>query len=158
MKKISIIVSIIHITSACQKKTDNEKLLIKNSGWLLGSWELKTNTGTLTENWTKVNDSTYKALSLFIKDKDTIHYESIILQEKEETLTYTTTIKGQNNEKPISFKMKEEVEKGLVFENLKHDYPQKISYQKTNNGIIAEISGVQSGKASSEKFILHKKN
>lgn len=156
MKKIPIIVSLFLITSACQKTTNNEKHLIKNSSWLLGSWEYKTNSGTLTENWTKVNDSTYKALSLFIKDNDTIHYESIILQEKEDTLTYTTTIKGQNNEKPISFIMKEEVEKGLVFENLKHDYPQKISYQKANNGIIAEISGVEFGKSSSEKYFLKK--
>lgn len=158
MKKTTSLIFILLTTIACQRKDSMEKDQIKKTDWLIGKWENKTNVGTLSENWERVNDSTFKALSLFIKDKDTIHKESIILQQKGETVIYTTIIKGQNNDKPISFQMKEDVEKGLIFENPKNDYPKKIGYKKTINGIITEISGLQSGKPTSEKYILVKQN
>ena len=108
---------------------------------------------SLSENWEKVNDSTFKAKSFFIKDKDTIHNESIILEQKGENLSYTTTIIGQNDNKPIRFQLKEGIENELIFENLKNDYPQKISYKKTSKtSFITQISGLQSGKTSAEKY------
>lgn len=157
MQKIASLLSIFLIASACQKNATAEKDLIKKADWLIGNWENKTNLGTLSENWEKVNDSTFKAKSLFIKAKDTIHNESILLQQKGETLTYTTTIKGQNEDKPIRFQLKEDVENELIFENLKNDYPQKISYKKAaNNTLITQISGTQFAKPSSEKYTLVK--
>jgi hypothetical protein len=41
------------------------------------------------------------------------------------------------------------------FENRKHNYPQKISYtQISKDSLVTEISGMQSGKLSSEKYIM----
>ena len=80
------------------------------------------------ETWKKVNDSTFKAESYFIKEKDTLHFETIILQQKGEKLTYNATVKGQNNDKAVAFNLTSATEKKLVFENPKHDYPQKITY------------------------------
>ena len=99
----------------------------------MGNWENKSVDGNLTENWKKVNDSTFQAQSYFIKEKDTLHFESIILQQKGENLTYTATVKGQNNDKPVAFKLTTATEKQMVFENPKHDYPQKISYTPNNS-------------------------
>ncbi|GGA77622.1 hypothetical protein GCM10008015_17900 [Flavobacterium palustre] len=153
MQKTASLLFLLLIASACQKNNNSEKDLIKKADWLIGNWETKNNIGTLSENWEKVNDSTFKAQSLFIKDKDTIHNESIILQQKGETLSYTTTIKGQNNNKPIRFELNTEIENELLFQNLKNDYPQKISYKKTSkNSLITQISGIQSGKTSTEKY------
>jgi hypothetical protein len=48
-------------------------------------------------------------------------------------------------------------EKQMVFENPKHDYPQKITYnQIRKDSLIASISGVQLGKPSSEKYEMKK--
>lgn len=153
MQKTASLLFLLLIASACQKNNNAEKDLIKKADWLIGNWETKNNIGTLSENWEKVNDSTFKAQSLFIKDKDTIHNESIILQQKGETLNYTTTIIGQNNNKPIRFELNTEIENELLFQNLKNDYPQKISYKKTSkNSLITQISGIQSGKTSTEKY------
>lgn len=157
MQKIVSTLSLLLIVSACQKDTTAEKNLIKKADWLIGNWENKTNIGTLSENWKKVNDSTLKAKSLFIKDKDTIHKETILLQQKGENLIYTTNIKGQNDNKSIRFELNTETENELLFENIKNDYPQKISYKKTaNNSLTTQISGVQFGKASAEKYTLVK--
>ncbi|MES2241084.1 MAG: DUF6265 family protein [Bacteroidota bacterium] len=157
MQKIASLLSLLLVAAACQKNGSIEKDQIKKADWLIGNWEYKTNIGTLYENWQKINDSTFKAQSLFIKDKDSIHNETILLQQKAETLSYSTTIKGQNDDKPIHFKLISENENELVFQNLKNDYPQKITYKKgANNKLTTQISGMQLGKPSTEKYTLLK--
>ena len=135
----------------------NEKEKIKSAHWLLGTWENKSAEGVLSETWTKTNDSTFQGQSYFIKEKDTIHFETIILQQNGENLTYNATVKGQNEDKPVSFSLTETSENQLVFENKKHDYPQKISYQKdTKNNLVTIISGITDGKTTTEKYTLAK--
>ncbi|HJR99422.1 MAG TPA: DUF6265 family protein [Flavobacterium sp.] len=157
MQKTALLLSLYLLATACQKNASDEKDQIKKANWLIGNWEYKTNIGTLSENWQKINDSTFKAQSLFIKDKDSIHNETILLQQNGDSLSYTTTIKGQNNNKPISFELINDNENELVFQNLKNDYPQKIVYKKAaNNSLSTQIYGTQLGKPSSEKYILLK--
>ena len=155
-QKTTLILLLIAFVS-CKKSESNEKEKIKKSDWLIGKWENKVDEGVLTENWKRLNDSTFQAESFFIKEKDTLHFESITLQQKGEELFYNATVKGQNNDKPVTFKMTSATDKNLVFENPKHDYPQKITYSLINkDSLVAEISGVQLGKPSSEKFGMKK--
>ncbi|MFV8442767.1 DUF6265 family protein [Flavobacterium sp. LB2P44] len=157
MKKTFIILVLLLAISACKKSDSNKNEKIKAANWLLGNWENKSAEGNLTETWRKVNDSTFQAQSYFIKEKDTLHFESITLQQKGEQLTYTATVKGQNNDKPVAFLLTTTTEKQLVFENPKHDYPQKISYTHiTPDGLVAKISGIQQGKPSTEQFSMKK--
>lgn len=157
IQKITIL-GLILFVSACQNKQSIEKDKIKLADWLIGNWETKTPEGVLVENWQKQNDSTFNATSYFIKVKDTLHFENIVLVQKGETLTYFATIKGQNNDKEVAFPSISESDNQLVFENQKNDYPQKITYTKgANNTLTAEISGKLNGKITSEKFVLAKK-
>jgi hypothetical protein len=156
-QKITLIMILLALVS-CKKTDTIEKDKIKAADWLIGNWENKNPDGVLTENWQKLNDSTFSATSYFIKGKDTIHSERVSLAQKGETLTYFATVKGQNNDKKIAFLSTLQTEKQLVFENLKHDYPQKITYTKgANNTLITEISGKLEGKVTTERFIMTKK-
>ncbi|MFM1753857.1 MAG: hypothetical protein RLZZ236_796 [Bacteroidota bacterium] len=142
---------------SCTNNSKNEK--IKASKWLLGEWVNQSQEGVISENWTQPNDSTLIANSNYIKEEDTLHFENIILKEKEGELVYETTIKGQNNDKPIVFTLLSETENELVFENLQNDYPQKIKYQhNSKSGITISISGKQSKKVVAEQFKMTKRN
>lgn len=155
MKKIITIFILMLVFISCQNSNKNDK--IKLSNWLIGKWENKSESGNLEETWTKVNDSTFQGQSYYIKGKDTLHFESIVLQQNGEELFYNPTVKGQNNDKPVSFKLTIITDKQLVFENPKHDYPQKITYnQITKDSLVAEISGMQQGKASSDNYSMKK--
>lgn len=155
--KITFLLAITAFIACNNTDKNEEKKEIKAVHWLIGDWETKTNFGILSENWKKLNDSTFQGKSFFIKVKDTIHKESIILQQEGDTFAYSTTIKGQNNDKPIRFAQTSENENELIFENTTNDYPQKISYKKvSNDSIITEISGIQLGKPSTEKYTLVK--
>lgn len=144
---------------SCQNKSEAKFDKIKKMEWLAGTWEQKLPYGTLTETWTKENDSTLTGKSYFIKEaKDTIHSETIVLSQQGEDLLYIPTVKGQNNDEPVTFKMTSEAENTFTFENPAHDYPQKISYKKVSDtNLTATISGKQEGKPSEESFPMVKK-
>lgn len=155
-QKTTLLLLLLAIIS-CKKSETNEKVQIKTANWLLGKWSTKTADGNLSESWKQLNDSTFQAESFFIKNKDTLHFESIILQQKGEDLFYNATVKGQNENKAVTFKLTTKAKNQLVFENPKHDYPQKITYTLINkDSLVASISGVQFGKPSSEKFGMKK--
>ncbi|MRX40110.1 hypothetical protein GJU43_12555 [Flavobacterium sp. LC2016-23] len=156
-QKITLLM-LLTVVVSCQKKESVEKDKIKIADWLIGNWENKSPDGLLTEDWQKVNDSTFSATSYFIKGKDTLHFEKIVLSQKGEKLTYSATVNGQNNDKAIDFPSTSETETKLVFENPQHDYPQKITYTKgANNTLTAEVTGKLQGKLTTERFIMVKK-
>lgn len=157
-QKTTLILLLLTIFS-CKESDANEKEKMKAANWILGNWENKSVDGNLSETWKKVNDSTFEAQSYFIKEKDTLHFESIILQQKGEELTYSTMVKGQNEDKAVAFKLTTTTEKQLVFENPKYDYPQQIIYSEINpDSIVVKISGIQQGKPSSEQYSMKKIN
>jgi hypothetical protein len=157
MRKTFTILVLLLVVAACKNSDSNKNDKIKASQWLLGKWQSKSTDGYLQETWKKVNDSTFKATSYYIKEEDTLHFETITLQQKGEELTYSAAVKGQNDDKPVAFKLTTATEKQLVFENPKHDYPQKISYtQTTPNNLVAKISGIQQAKPTSEQFSMIK--
>ena len=155
MRQFFLFSAISLLLFSCTTTSKNEKL--KDSEWLIGAWENQSEEGIFTETWSKPNDSTLTAGSFFIKEKDTLHFENIQLAEKDGELVYATTIKGQNNDKPISFPLISEKENELVFENSQNDYPQKIKYQRySKTAITISISGKHSEKVVFEKFKMTK--
>lgn len=160
MKSNTLILSALFIACliSCQNNSANKHFdKLEKMTWLLGSWEQKLPDGTLVEIWEKQNDSTYNGRSYFIKGKDTIHTESIVLNQVKEQLFYIPTVTGQNNDEPVTFKLTSNTENVFTFENSAHDYPQKIMYKKVaSDRLIAVTSGKQQGRQSQESYPMKK--
>ena len=163
-KSITLFFILFVLAVSCNKYDANGKLIkeyeeLNKAQWLLGNWEKKDSLGTLTESWQTLDDSTYAGQSFYIMSKnDTVHKETIELMQKGDFLIYSATVKGENNDLPTSFQFKEETDSLLVFENSKHDYPQKIRYQlNVDNSVFITISGNQDGKQNAESYLMQKK-
>jgi len=155
MKKVILYLLLLLFFASCQKSKEVSKIV--GNDWLLGKWENKSDEGNLLEIWKKANDSVFLGESYFIKGKDTLHSEKIELQQKGENLLYISTIKGENNDKPLTFTHNIEIEKQLVFENPKSEYPRKIVYKPiAKDRIFIEVSGMQQDKPSSVRYSLKK--
>lgn len=156
MKKTISILLIISAFYSCNKATKENKIAVAN--WLIGKWENNSNQGNLIETWEKVNDSTFSGTAFFIKEKDTLHFEKMQVLDTVDNLFYIATVQGQNNEMAVSFQLTNSTPKQLIFENSKHDYPQKIIYnQISNDSMVVTISGIQQGKTSTESYPMKKK-
>lgn len=150
---------IIVCLASCKNNSSVNKFeKLEKMNWLIGSWEQKLPNGTLKETWTKENDSTFSGDSYFINTKDTVHFESIKLIQNAEELIYNATVVGQNDDKPVAFKLTTDANNSFTFENPAHDYPQNITYKKvTSDRLIATISGKQQGKQTQESYPMSKK-
>lgn len=155
--KFTIRILAILLLVSCQKKSNNKYEQLGKMSWLLGNWEKKMPEGTLSETWIKENDSTFSAKSYFIKEEDTLHNETILLTQKNDIITYSAKILGENNDKFVDFKLTSTNEKDCVFENPSHDYPQKIVYKKVNStNFVTTISGIQQGKQFIDSYPMKK--
>jgi hypothetical protein len=132
--------------------------LLDTAKWFIGTWQNQTSDGLFTEQWNQKNDSVYSAIStVVVNHKDTVFFESILLEQKRNELFYTVSVKDQNKELPVSFKLVNATDKQLVFENPTHDFPTRITYSKiSEDSIVASISGLIDGKEKTEQFPMKK--
>lgn len=150
-KKILFIVLLSFISCKNNNSKTYEKL--NSAVWITGFWQNKTDTGTLSEDWHKLNDSVMKGTSFFVKGKDTLHHESMIIEEKEDELYYISTIKGQNQDKAVSFSLISSDEEGFVFENSQNEYPKKIIYKPvSDNNFVIYLEGILFEKPYKEQY------
>ena len=151
MKRSSIASFVILLSISCYDSFAQTSL--SNAQWLLGKWENQTQRGKMIENWSQLNDSTYNGHSYIITATDSVSLESIDLKKEGADIYYIPTVKGQNNEQPVRFKLTSSSGDQLVFENATHDFPQKITYtRESESSLIAEISGMVNGQLRSRKF------
>ncbi len=132
--------------------------LLDTAKWFIGTWQNQTPDGLFTEQWNQINDSVYSAIStVVVNQKDTVFFESILLEQKNNELFYKVSVKDQNKELPVSFKLVKATANQLVFENPTHDFPSKIIYLKiSEDSILASISGLIDGKEKIEQFPMKK--
>ena len=126
---------------------------INKASWLIGSWQNVSGNETSTEIWEKKNDSTFVAKSFVTVNKDTVFSETISIEQRGNALFYIPTVKEQNQGQAVEFVLIDSNKDQLEFENLKHDFPQKIIYKKiTNDSILATISGIEKGEQKTIQF------
>lgn len=163
MKKkyfLGIFITLFSLHSCTKYDANGNEILFEElykANWLLGEWQSEDSLGVLTETWTQIDDSTYRGSTLYVKQKkDTIHFETMELMQNEDLLIYTSTVKGENGNQAVSYRLIEDNDSTLVFENKKHDYPKKIRYQKEDidNSIQVVIFGKQNNRETSDSYLL----
>jgi hypothetical protein len=93
--------------------------------------------GTITESWKVTNDSTYSGESKMIKANGEVKpLENIQLVYRNKEYFYIPTTAGQNDEKPVLFKLTSFSQNGFVAENPDHDFPKRITYKLLNKDSI----------------------
>jgi hypothetical protein len=149
-KKIVLAIVSIIIFCSWTLQQINKK---NNAEWLIGTWENKTQSGSIFETWTKISEVELSGKSYILKEKDTIVFETIQLLQEQDNLFYIPKVKNQNGDLPVRFSAKTISDTELMFENQQHDFPQIISYTKINSdSLIAEISGTKNGKERKQTF------
>ena len=86
----------------------------------------------------------------------TAFFEYLRIEEAEDGgLVYLAAPKGRHP--PTAFRRIFSEAGDLVFENLEHDYPQRIIYRWTEDGILHQrIEGVESGQPKSGDWYLRR--
>jgi hypothetical protein len=154
MKKlISIVSCVALVLVSC---TSGEEK-INQLSWLLGTWEgIDDNELMFVEVWTKGEGTWMNGKGATITpDGDTLFKETLKIELVEGTPYYVATV--PENPGPVLFRLVESSESHAVFENLDHDFPQRIEYTlQTNSTLFVRLDGIESGKPKSESLSFEK--
>ena len=123
---------------------------IARVAWLQGCWETSTAARTIEEQWTGPRGKSMLSLSRTVRADATVAYEFVILREQGEQLAYEA---HPNEKAPATFVSKEISATQVVFENLAHDFPQRVGYQlKDPANLLAWIEGKLDGSPRKVEF------
>ncbi|MDR6967596.1 hypothetical protein J2X31_001608 [Flavobacterium arsenatis] len=165
MKKSLYLSVLLVAIISCKKETTVEQptqpekqfAALEKANWFLGRWENNSPEGNLSEIWKKENDSTFFGESYFVIKNDTVFAERVSLEERNGKLSCVVTVPNQNDAKPVAFELTSAEANSLIFENPKHDYPNKIIYNQVGkDSLVAEIRGIKDGKEKNEFFRMKK--
>lgn len=121
--------------------------------WLVGTWQIPSPTGTTVEQWKPINDSTLFGKSYFVKSNgDTIPQETIELRIRKGQWAFIPTVSGQNNNQPTIFSVIFIGKEEFISTNPAHDFPQRITYRRIKNQLLASIEGTRKGRYTKQNF------
>lgn len=104
--------------------------------WISGCWVAPDESAL--EVWTEEEGGDFSAFGVAVSDNKVAFYEVLsIRQGNDGVFVYTATPAGQS---PTSFLATEWSDKSIAFTNPDHDYPQRISYKRQGNRLLATIS------------------
>ena len=124
---------------------------LKGLAFLAGCWEVRFGPMVIEEQWMRPLGQAMLGVGRGVKGDKTVHTEFLLIREANGEVNYIAH--PSQNVAPTPFKMTKLTADEVVFENPKHDFPQRISYKRLPSGdLLAQIDGTQNGKARAEKF------
>lgn len=119
--------------------------------WLQGCWAAADAEPGSGEQWTAAAGGTVLGTSRTVKGGKTVAWEFIQIREVEPgKLAYIAQPSGQP---PTSFGLLRQGDGEFVFENLAHDFPQRVIYRRVGDRILnARIEGMAKGKLKGIDF------
>jgi hypothetical protein len=112
-----------------------------------GLWVTKRANGDIYEQWARADSSRFVGKSYRVVKSDTLVLETMSLYYQQEEIVFAPVAAGQNDEKQVFFKLKSIEGAAFTFENLAHDFPQRIVYNiKSENILHAYIEGQMEAK------------
>ena len=149
MKLIASILLLIALSSSIHAQTTS----VADLFWLSGCWQGRQGTAVIEEIWSKPGGMSMIGLGRTIKDNRTVSFEFMQFREENGTLLFLPQPQGGAQ---VRFPLKEFTPLRLTFENLAHDFPQRVTYERSRNRLLASVEGSEKGKFSRQEFQMKK--
>jgi len=115
-------------SSSQEGKKPKRATHIDDYSWMLGTW--LAHGLEFFEVWEKQDDSTYIGKAYKELGVDSTLNEVISFEYRKGEFFYVPTVRKQNNGQPVVFKCVNPDLEFIQFENLEHDFPNRIVYFK----------------------------
>ena len=130
---------------AVAKDTDLSSL-----SWMAGNWNGVQGGVEMEEFWQQPRGNTMLGLHRDVAGGRTVSFEFMRIEATPEAITYWASPGGRP---ATPFRLIEQKGKRAVFENAKHDFPQRVIYWLDDDGALhAKIEGTMNGKPAAEEW------
>jgi hypothetical protein len=118
--------------------------------WMSGCWMQTKADGFIEEHWTSPAGGTLLGMSRTVRGGKTTEWEFLRIADAGGRLAYVANPSGQAEN---AFPLKSLAPGEVVFEDPKHDFPQRIIYRRNADGsVTARIEGEIGGKVKAVDF------
>ncbi len=117
--------------------------------WLAGDWSGKRRSASIEERWSPPAGGAMLATSRTVNGGKMTAFEFLRIVEQGGTLVYVAQPGGRT---ATEFTLVEQGETRAVFENPRHDFPQRITYERIDEQLTAEISFIDGGQPTRFDF------
>jgi len=133
--------------------TVHQESAVKQLYPLAGTWKMNAGARSFYENWQIKDAHEMHGKSYRVTGTDTLVLEDVQVVAKQNIVYYIPVVTGQNAGQPVSFQLIRAENLTFTFENVKHDFPQRVVYHLVNNDSLhAWIEGKQNGKDKRSDF------
>lgn len=130
------------------------KASLSDIAWLSGCWQGREGDAVIEEIWSKPSGGSMLGMGRTVKGNRTVSFEFMQFREENGSLVFLPQPGGGPR---VSFPLKDFFGGKATFENLKHDFPQRVIYERKGKALMwASIEGMQNGKAGRQEFVMHK--
>jgi hypothetical protein len=126
---------------------ESDKGPLDSLSWLAGSWVTETKDERTEETWSAPEGGSMLGIARTIKAGKTTFIESLRIEARATGIVLVARPSGQDEAEFSLSKSATDSEKKAAFENPVHDFPKRITYQRTGDQLVAKIDG---GGAPSE--------
>lgn len=117
--------------------------------WMAGSWLLDADGKRVEEQWTNADGGLMLGMSKTVSRQGKAAFEFLRIVEADGKLVYL----AMPHARPATqFALKSADDSRITFENLEHDYPQRILYWRTGDKLCARVEGTIDGKLEYEEL------
>lgn len=117
---------------------------IQRVAWMTGCWRLTAGDRVVDEQWMAPAGGTMLGISRTVRNGALREYEFVVLRERGDTLVFLAHPSGQA---AGEFTLKSAEASTAIFENLAHDFPQRVGYRLRDGRLDAWIEGTAGGAA-----------
>jgi hypothetical protein len=112
--------------------------------WLAGCWEGRAGTRLVEEHWLAPRGGTLLGVSRTTVGDSLVEYEYLRIHARADTLVFAAAPSGQT---PAEFRTVSGAADVVRFENLAHDFPQRVIYRRVgSDSVVARIEGRRGGE------------
>jgi hypothetical protein len=123
---------------------------IDQLAWLQGCWLQARPNGSVEELWMAPGGGVMLGLGRTIRDGRLRDFEYVRIETRQSSLAYVARPSGQAE---AVFPLKSLTDSEAVFEDLAHDFPQRVIYRRLGpDAVTGRIEGEVNGKAHSVDF------
>lgn len=151
MNRFLLILGLLFGAAAWSGESPPGKPSLASLGWLAGRWSFEQGGRTVSEHWMAPDGGTMLGMSRTVAKEKTVEYEFLLIRSDEQGILEYVAKPSRQAE--TAFKLVRASESEAVFENLQHDFPQRISYTlKPDGSLLAAIEGQKEGKLRRREF------
>lgn len=117
--------------------------------WMTGTWAATIDGVRMEEHWTDAGGDLMLGMHRDIRPNGKVFFEFVRIEKRDGRLAYVAQPGGRP---PTVFPLKAAEESRITFENLQHDFPQRVIYWRDGSRLCARVEGPVNDKEQSEQW------